>query len=96
MTAIGVIILLTQILPSLGYSPKDDADFVNEFKAQGEGGDSSKHFKRRDGEGLLVLENFESTIDRASLITNEDILKEAKTLASKEASGTVGALKVMP
>ena len=34
MTAIGVIILLTQILPSLGYNPKEDLEYVNTFKAQ--------------------------------------------------------------
>jgi SulP family sulfate permease len=28
MTAIGLIIIITQILPSLGYYPKVDADFV--------------------------------------------------------------------
>ena len=52
--------------------------------------------KDEAGEGVLVLENLKSTIDRASLITKENILKEAKTLASKEASGTIGALKVLP
>ena len=36
MTAIGVIILLTQILPSLGYYPKEDLDYVNTFKPQAE------------------------------------------------------------
>ena len=96
MTAIGVIILLTQILPSLGYSPKDDADYVNQFKAQGEEVILQNILKDETGEGLMVLENFESTIDRVSLITNKDILKEAKILASKEASGTVGALKMIP
>ena len=29
MTAIGIIILVTQILPAIGYYPKEDADFVN-------------------------------------------------------------------
>jgi len=96
MTAIGVIILLTQILPSLGYNPKEDANYVNQFKTQAEELILQKILKDEAGEGVLVLENFESTIDRASLITNEEILKEAKTLASKEASGTVGALKVAP
>ena len=96
MTAIGVIILLTQILPSLGYNPKEDDNFVNEFKAQAKEVILQKILKDETGKGILVLENFESTIDRASLITNEEIMKEAKTLASKEASGTVGALKVMP
>ena len=96
MTAIGVIILLTQILPSLGYNPKEDDNFVNEFKTQAKEVILQKILKDETGKGILVLENFESTIDRASLITNEEIMKEAKTLASKEASGTVGALKVMP
>ena len=36
MTAIGVIILLTQILPSIGYYPKEDTAFVEQFKPQAE------------------------------------------------------------
>ena len=31
MTAIGVIILLTQVLPSIGYYPKEDVEFVQKF-----------------------------------------------------------------
>ena len=96
MTAIGVIILLTQVLPSLGYNPKEDADYVNLFKAQAKEVILQNILKDEAGEGVLVLENLKSTIDRASLITKENILKEAKTLASKEASGTIGALKVLP
>ena len=34
MTAIGVIIIVTQILPSLGYYPKEDQDYVTPFKPQ--------------------------------------------------------------
>ena len=96
MTAIGVIILLTQVLPSLGYNPKEDAGYVNLFKAQAKEVILQNILKDEAGEGVLVLENLKSTIDRASLITKENILKEAKTLASKEASGTIGALKVLP
>lgn len=96
MTAIGVIILLTQILPSLGYSPKEDVEFVNQFKAQAEEVILESILKDEAGDDVLVLENFQNTIDRASSITQDDILKESKTLASKEASGTIGALKLMP
>jgi SulP family sulfate permease len=96
MTAIGVIILLTQILPSLGYSPKEDADYVNQFKPQAKELILQKILKDEAGEGVLVLENFEDAVNRGSLISEEDILNESRTLASKEASGTVGALKVMP
>ena len=36
MTAIGVIILVTQILPAIGYYPKEDTEFVERFKPQAE------------------------------------------------------------
>ena len=96
MTAIGVIILLTQILPSLGYSPKEDEQFVNQFRAQAEEVILENILKDEAGEGILVLENFQETINRASLIKEDDIQKESEILASKEASGTIGALKLMP
>jgi SulP family sulfate permease len=96
MTAIGVIILITQILPSLGYYPKEDVEFVNQFKPQAEELILENILKEEAGEGILVLENFKETIDRAELITPADILKESQTLASKEASGVLGAIKVLP
>ena len=96
MTAIGVIILLTQILPSLGYSPKEDIDYVNQFKAQAEEVILENILKDEASDGTLVLEDFTETIARASLISQDDIQKESEILATKSASGTVGALKVMP
>ena len=96
MTAIGVIILLTQILPSLGYSPKEDLEYVNQFKAQAEEVILENILKDEAGDGILVLEDFTETINRASLISQADIQKESEILASKEASGTIGALKLMP
>jgi len=96
MTAIGVIILATQILPSLGYYPKEDTEFVNQFKPQAEEVILENILKEEAGEGILVLENFKETIDRAELISQEDILKESQTLAAKDASGAFGALKAVP
>lgn len=32
MTAIGVIILITQVLPTLGYYANDDQEFIEQFK----------------------------------------------------------------
>ena len=96
MTAIGVIILLTQVLPSLGYYPKEDMEFVQQFKPQAEELILENILREEAGEGILVLEDFEETIDRAQLISEEDILRESQTLAAKEASGALGALKVVP
>ncbi len=96
MTAIGVIILVTQILPAVGYYPKEDMVFVNKFKPQAEEIILENILKEEAGEGILVLEDFKETVTRAETITQEDILKESKTLAANEASGVLGAIKVLP
>ena len=96
MTAIGLIILLTQILPSVGYYPKEDTEYVQQFKPHAEEVILQNILKEEAGEGILVLENFEETTLRGSKITSEQILTESKTLAAKDASGTIGALKVLP
>ena len=96
MTAIGVIILLTQILPSLGYYPKEDMAFVNEFKPIAEEVILENILKEEAGEGILVLEDFKETISRAEAISQADILKESQTLAAKDTSGAFGAIKAIP
>ena len=96
MTAIGAIILITQILPSIGYYPKEDVEFVTQFKPAAEEIILDNILKDEAGEGLLVLENFEETIKRAKLLTEDDILKESQILAGKKASGVLGAFKVLP
>ncbi len=96
MTAIGVIILITQILPSVGYYPKEDESFVNEFKPHAEEIILDNILKEEAGEGLLVLENFEETVKRGTRISQEQIHKESETLAGAEASGVIGTIKLLP
>jgi SulP family sulfate permease len=96
MTAIGVIILVTQLLPSVGYYPKEDMNFVNQFKPLAEESILDGILIEEAGEGILVLKDFEETIRRAGEITPERILQESQSLANTEASGVLGALKVMP
>lgn len=96
MTAIGVIILVTQILPAVGYYPKEDAQYVNQYVAEAEEKILENILREEAGEGILVLEDFEETIKRAHAITEADMLKEARTLAAKDASGVLGTFKVLP
>jgi SulP family sulfate permease len=96
MTAIGVIILVTQILPSLGYYPKEDLAYVEQFKAHAEELILDNILKEEAGEGIMVLENFKETVKRAHFITPEQIQKESQTLAAQDASGVLGSLKVIP
>jgi len=96
MTAIGVIILITQILPSIGYYPKEDAAFVEQFKPHAEEIILDNILKEEAGEGILVLEDFKETIKRAENTTQTQILKESQTLAKSDASGVLGTLKILP
>ncbi len=96
MTAIGVIILVTQIAPTLGYYAKEDSAFVAQFKPQAEEVLLENILHDEVDERILVLEDFETTIARAEKINEADILLEAETLAEKHASGVLGTLKVLP
>ncbi|WP_044400849.1 SulP family inorganic anion transporter [Lacinutrix sp. Hel_I_90] len=96
MTAIGVIILVTQILPAVGYYPKEDLDLVSQFKPQAEELILENILREEAGEGILVLENFQETILRANSLTEEDIAKESQTLAKSATSGVMGTIKTLP
>ncbi len=96
MTAIGLIIIITQILPALGYYPKEDSAFVDQFKPQAEELILENILREEAGEGILVLEDFEETIERSHEVTVPAILEEAQTLAASSASGVTGAIKLLP
>lgn len=96
MTAIGVIILITQIAPTVGYYATEDHEFVEQFKPQAEELILENLLREEVDEGILVLEDFQTTIDRAATITDEVIMTEAKTLAGKEASGVLGTINILP
>ena len=69
---------------------------LNPFKPQAEELILENMLKEEAGEGILVLEDFKETVARAENITQDDILKESKTLAANNASGVVGAIKSLP
>ncbi len=96
MTAIGLIIIITQILPSLGYYPKEDLEYVDSFKLQAKEVILQTIFKEEVGNDVLVIEDFKDTIDKASGISQEALIQESKTLAGKNTSGALGALKAIP
>ncbi len=96
MTAIGVIILITQILPMLGYYTSDDTEFVDRYKPAAEEVLLDKILKEEAGEGILVLEDFKETVKRAELITSTQIDTEASILAKSASSGVIGAIKSIP
>ena len=96
MTAIGVIILVTQIAPTVGYYVKEDKEFVQNFKEKAESNLLQKSLNDEISDEMLVLDDFESAIKNSNKITQIDIMTEAKTLAKKEASGVLGTFNVLP
>ena len=96
MTAIGVIILITQILPVIGYDVKKDSEYIEQFKPLAEEHLLEKILIEESKEGLLVLEDFEETIRRASEVNEASIYEEALNLAKNSASGVVGTLQTLP
>jgi SulP family sulfate permease len=96
MTAIGVIIILTQILPAVGYYPREDIEFVEIFKPEAEELILRNILDEEAQEGILVLEDFEKTIELAGNITEDQIMQESRILAGKESAGVIGAVKILP
>jgi SulP family sulfate permease len=96
MTAIGVIILITQLGPALGYNVKNDTEFVNTFKPHAEELILENILQEEVEEGVLVLEDFRETVTRAEKITQKDILRESQTLAANKASGVIGSVRTFP
>jgi len=96
MSGIGVIILITQLSPMLGYNAIDDEEVVQEFIPQAEEIILERILKDEAEDGILVLEDFKETISRAELVSTDDIRLEAELLAANDARGITGNLKYLP
>jgi len=96
MTAIGVIILVTQILPAIGYTPSDDTAYVKEFNQEANGVILADILKDESDGNFYVSDHFSETAEKGQEINQEKIDEESKTLAAKNASGVIGTFRVLP
>lgn len=96
MSAIGVIIIITQIIPSLGYYAKQDTKYVDQFKSKAEVEIVNNILEQEAGENIFVIEDYKETVKRAELVTDAEIQKEAQSLAVKRSSGVLGSIRVLP
>ena len=96
MTAIGLIIIITQLLPIMGYYPENDQELISSMKPLAEEKLLEKILVDESKEGILVLEDFRETIRRAEKIQEDDINKEAASLPKGSTSGVIGAVKSLP
>lgn len=93
MTGIGVIILITQIPPTLGYNSGQDEQLIEHFMPHGEELILDRILAEEAEEGIMVLDDFKETVIRASAITENQKTEEAKVLASNAGKGVVGSLR---
>ncbi len=96
MTAIGVIILITQILPLIGYDAKKDDALVESYRTMAEQSLVEKILADETKDGTLVIEDFEQAIERANKIDETEIREEAQNLAKNNSSGVIGTIKAIP
>ncbi len=97
MTAIGLMIIISQFAPSLGYNAKQDSEMVSQFEVQAEEILLKKILKEEgEKDGIVNLQDYQETINQGKQLSKEEILKESQNLAAKSASGVLGALKTLP
>jgi SulP family sulfate permease len=97
MSGIGVIIIITQIFPLLGYSARQDQDLVASRLVHAEEVILEGILREEEAEGVLSgvmsREDLEETTRRAQQVTQEEIRAEAERQAERITSGTVGTLR---
>ena len=97
MSGIGVIIIITQLFPALGYNPAADAELVAQQMPHAEEQILEGILRQEESEGLLSgvmsKEDLNETNRRAEKVTAEEIETQAKLLAASSASGTVGTIR---
>ena len=74
MTAIGVIILVTQIAPTVGYYVKEDVEFVENFKEKAKSKLLEKSLNDEITNEMLIIDNFQSAIDNSTKITKSYVI----------------------
>lgn len=97
MSGIGVIIIITQIFPLLGYNPTNDTELVQSRMAHAEEQILEKIIREEEQNGTLkgVMDGTVIAATSAAFeqVTEEQIFAEAQKQAKRQASGTVGTIK---
>ncbi|NJB87213.1 SulP family sulfate permease [Lewinella marina] len=96
MSGIGVIIIITQIFPALGYSAANDQELIAMQMPHAEEVILEEIIREEEADGALkgVMDAsvIEETSRRFSEVDQQDIEARAVRLASRSAGGTVGTI----
>ena len=96
MSGIGVIIIITQLFPVLGYDPGKDPNMTLKNIPKAQEQQLEKILQNEAGEGVKVIENYENTLIEAGKISKDEIVAEAQNISKKETGSAIGAVKFLP
>jgi SulP family sulfate permease len=96
MSAIGIMIIATQLLSSTGYEPAKDKEFVAQFKSEAEEVLLMKMLEKASQEDHLDITKLTEVSSHTSKISEKDIYTEAKNIAKRASSGVIGTIKAFP
>jgi SulP family sulfate permease len=96
MTGIGVIIILTQIFPLLGYKAEEDPVLLKKHRVLAESklmGQIFQELKSTEELSKADLERIEEKVWKAKQITEYDIVQEAKAITKAKVKSTWGVIR---
>ena len=96
MTSIGVIIILTQLLPALGYYPAEDTTLVSNFADEASEIILKELVLSEAENGILTQERLSELATSNKDLTIAAITQKSENLAKTNASGAIGILRSLP
>lgn len=96
MTGIGVIIIITQIFPLLGYVAAEDPVLLEKNRIRAESklmGQIFQELKSAENLTKTDLAVIEEKVRQARNITEEDIIQEAKAISKAQVKSTWGVIR---
>ncbi len=96
MNGIGVIIIITQVFPLLGYVASNDPELIEKNRVVAESNILSQIFQELKSSETLTktdLNSIEDKVRNAKNITEAEIIKEAKAISSTQVKSTWGVIR---
>src|SRR5690606_2434095 len=96
MTGIGVIIIIGQLLPLLGYNAANDETLIQKNIPKAEANLISKIIQQNDKKRIISLKNLDSLGTRVLLakeITEQDVRQEAVAISKNQVKSPLGVIK---
>lgn len=97
MSGIGIIIIITQLFPLLGYNPSVDTEMVQQRLPHAEEQILENILREEERTGLITgtlsEEDLRNTLRDFQQVTQVEIQAEAQKMTRREISGSVGTIK---